>query len=173
MIARLAALLHAATGHGARDPSAEAEQQLPAQHVPLPGPLQPPQPSPSPVQRQPSSPAPPDVPRMSRAQQQAQAQAAARSDPDLRCPWLLPYTRAYHACSNVVELCVHITPIAAGQVWAWLTLRCLVGPETVHCRFLSASWALRHQQLLQACALLSITNREKFARAMCKGCAKG
>lgn len=106
MIARLAALLHAATGHGAREPPAEAEQQLPAQHVPLPGPLQPPQPSPSPVQRQPSSPAPPDVPRMSRAQQQAQAQAAARSDPDLRWQWLLPFMRAYHAYSNEVELCV-------------------------------------------------------------------
>ncbi len=81
--------MHAATGGGAQEASPEAEQQLPAQHVAAPTPLQPPQAPSSPVQRQESSPPPPDVPRMSRAQQQAQAQAAARSDPDLRA--MLPH----------------------------------------------------------------------------------
>lgn len=74
---RLAALLHAATGHR-REQSTEAEQ-APRNRS------QPPQPQLSPsVQERRSIPLSQEPQRLSRAQQQAAAQAAARSDPDLR-----------------------------------------------------------------------------------------
>lgn len=89
----LAALLHAATGHG-RDPSADAEQRQtePPRNRSLPPQTQP---QLSPVVQEQKSPSLPDEPpRLSRAQQQAAAQAAARSDPDLRA--LLPFIARNH-----------------------------------------------------------------------------